>query len=258
MKIYRDTFSYNNNDTCEWERWRTEKSSWYIDKSLAEQHKSQLERFRDYLLDYYKDSSIFKCGQVEIEEQEIAEEFKPLHIKFNEQEFPGFDYIENYVGPVEITEKILEFTYILEDPFKNIYLKIGDEKFRFYFGYGKSDIKVVSNKNTKFHKLSPEIKEKLLNSCYTVANQSLYNLYKDYKQVESETDNLANIEDKVLRDITYEKYENNILDTIFVLVEKFGFELKLSDSIRMIEKRRIDNHNHSVALGKKIEKLLTL
>jgi hypothetical protein len=95
MKIYRAVFSYNNNDSCEWERWYTEASVWYSNRALAEQHIPQLKKFRDYLLDYYKDGYNFKCSNVEIEEQEIAEEFKPLHIKFDEQEFSDLDYIEN-------------------------------------------------------------------------------------------------------------------------------------------------------------------
>lgn len=85
MKIYRAVFSYNNGDTCEWERWYSKRSSWYSRRDLAEKHLQSFYEFKDFLL---KDEELnrynFRYRDPYIEEQDIQEDFVPFELDYKD------------------------------------------------------------------------------------------------------------------------------------------------------------------------------
>jgi len=86
MKIYRAIFHYNNGDYCEWEQWYKKYSPWYAYKYLAERHLAELNLFKNYVTQYFKDNKRhnFQCLDPRIEEQEVHEEYAPFSLDYNE------------------------------------------------------------------------------------------------------------------------------------------------------------------------------
>lgn len=165
MKIYRAVFTYNNNDSNEWENLCTETSQWYTERSLAEQHLPLLRNFKDYLQHIYIDSSCFCSNAPFIEEQEVSEDFVPMKLQFRGEDFKEFSYIP-YEGPRNITSQVLyvsfpAWVYIIE-------AFIGDEQFDIYFSLDRKEGECLyqhhkaTQSNSNFYRYSPEHREALL------------------------------------------------------------------------------------------------
>lgn len=81
MKIYKAQISYNNNDYNEWERIYTIESPWYSQKIFAEKHLPDFQLFKKKIEQCYEDmdnSYNFWCGEPEIIEEDIEDEFVPI------------------------------------------------------------------------------------------------------------------------------------------------------------------------------------
>jgi hypothetical protein len=177
MKIYRAVFEYNNADSCDWERWYTETSSWYLDKNLAEKHIPILQNFKDCLLDLHCNDYCFRCNNPYIEEQEVSDSFIPMDLKLDDKPFTGFNYIE-YNGPMEITDRSLQVRYPVGlDDFR-FYLYIGDEGFDVNLSGRVYKIEEKSN----YYKYTQEIRDKLINICKDYYNSFIQPIYEKFKK----------------------------------------------------------------------------
>lgn len=188
MKIFRAVFEFNNNDSCEWEEWYTRTSNWYFNKSLAEQHIATLEQFRDFLRDHYKDSECFECKEPYIEEQEVEEEFVPMQLEFEGEEFRGFKYTP-YDGPYTVSPKELSFSG-LPNPSWYINVSIGNEDFTIIFSSYSDEFDTflhykTAQENSNFYKYPTETREKLLSLVKEYA-ESIVPYFKKYREESEE------------------------------------------------------------------------
>lgn len=244
MKIYRAVFEYNNADSCEWERWYSEKSPWYIDKSLAEQH-PQLREFKDYISKHYRGDSRFKCRDIEIEEKEIEEKYEPLKLEFLDEPFLGTTYID-YTGPHTITKKELCFQYYIGSPFNDIRLSIGEERFKIEFNGEKIKVSAINELGSKFYEYSQEVQDELIEICQVFSLQHLYHHYLNYltKKHEIEVLDIETVE-------RYRKIDILEVETVVNLVEDPGFVL----NTYKIDKRELSNRIKNRELINKISKI---
>ena len=179
MKIYRAVFEYNNADSCEWERWDREVSSWYSNRELAESHIPILKNFKDYLQDYYSDNCCFRCNDPFIEEREVSEKITPLNlVDVNNIPFTEFKYLK-YDGPLEITERLLKVDFPVGLSSFDLILYIGDEGF--IVNVDSGNVYKVSERSN-YYKYTQEIRDKLINICKDYYNSSIKNLYKNFKK----------------------------------------------------------------------------
>lgn len=182
MRIYRAVFEYNNGDSNEWEKWFSETSPWYMEKSLALQHIPQLEKFRDYLRTYYVGCNHFSSKKPYIEEQDIEDTFKPMSITFDGIKFKEFNYVP-YKGPHNIGSQTLNLTGFPK-PDWNIVVSIGEEMFDIKFSNwdipkGNYYIDKSSQEDSLFYKYHPAVREEMFNTCREYA-ETILPYYKKY------------------------------------------------------------------------------
>jgi len=186
MKIYRAVFEYNNADSCEWERWDREVSSWYLNRELAESHIPFLKNFKDYLQDYYSDSYCFRCNDPFIEEREVSEKIIPLNlVDADNIPFTEFKYLK-YNGPLEITERLLKVDFPVGLSSFDLILYIGDEEF--IVNVNSGNVYRVSKKSN-YYKYSQDVRDRLINICkeYYISMKALYKKFeKSYKALDNE------------------------------------------------------------------------
>ena len=87
MKLYRATFVYNNDDSCEWEQWYRKSSLFYTTKEHAEKHLEELNKYKNFVVNYFKNGyGCFKYKEPFIEELEVHDDFVPLVLDYTNED----------------------------------------------------------------------------------------------------------------------------------------------------------------------------
>lgn len=234
MKIYRTVFEYNNCDSNEWEEWYTEASPWYLDRSLAEQHLPLLRQFQDYLRNYYVGKYPFSCKDPHIEEQEIAESFTPMSLKFMGKEFEGFNYIP-YDGPMGICSQELGLS-CFPVPSWRIILSIGEEEFEIsYSSYGEGNplIFKTEQEGSRFYQYNPNVRAEMLHIVEKYAD-FITPYYKKYREDSKALDDWDKFDDAFRREEGWENQRVSEVENIASLLK--NTHLKLTDyAVRQIK-----------------------
>ena len=243
MKIYRAIVEYNNGDHYEWERWFTEESPWYTERSLAEKHIDTLKQFRDYFLNKHIGEPRYTCLEPKIEEQDVMSEFSPLKFKYNntrEDTFKPLEYI-NYEGRLEITQTILNAVYGTWV----IYLTLDNkETFEILFTHSKGvanhSYRKSNDKDSKYYQYTTKSRDEISQVINEFANKimPMYSEFAKHDQklgdeldkIDTEFESLSDQKERPeKRDKIWIDWRIARAKAVIKLLKQFP-EFKLSDS----------------------------